>query len=289
METHLDCIPCFLHHGLCAVRRATTDQDLQRTVLQAWASRLAAVTDEEFRRPGPALLEELYSITYEYTGCLDPFAEDKRRDNERVRELLPRLEALVMRDADPLRSALAISIIGNFIDSGLIEAYDWEGALNGREDHAQDPALHGAAFQSFIADARPGAQVLILGDNAGEIGLDTLLVRTLADRGCRVTYAVRGAPVLNDATMEDAEYFRMRDYCTVTTSGVCAPGTLLDRCRPGFRDEMQQADVICSKGQGNFEALFGAFPGVYFAFKAKCAVVSGLVDQPLGSSVFIQA
>lgn len=292
MQMQLECIPCFMSQSLRSTRMCTDDPGLQRRVLQAWAARLGDICDEDMANPPPALARQLYGITSELTGCVDPYKGDKEQANARVMEFLPRLTEIVDSHTESLRAALAVAIVGNFIDSGVAHKFDWEGALNALEpdaDGTPDPALHGETFDDFVNSAAPGARVLILGDNAGEIGLDTLLVRHLVQRGCQVTYAVRGSPVLNDATEEDARFFGMHELCTLTTSGVDTPGTVLSRCRPGFLDEMRQADVICSKGQGNFESLHGSWPGVFYAFKAKCQVVSRLLDTPEGASVFMHA
>lgn len=289
---HMDvaCIACFMHQGLRASRKVTSDPHIQRRVVQAFARRLGELTDEDFAGPPPALAREMYDIAAGITGCEDPYLEEKRDANAKVVALLPLLEKMVADHPDPFRAALAVSIIGNFIDSGVAEVFDWEQALSSEKgsERDADPALRGAAFDDFLAACSPGAEVLILGDNAGEIGLDTLLVRQLTARECRVTYAVRGRPILNDATEEDARLFGMDSLCRLITSGSDAPGTVLSRCTPEFLDEMRAADVILSKGQGNFEALEGNWPGIFFAFKAKCSVVCRKLDLPSGSSVFIQ-
>lgn len=292
MQMQLECIPCFMQQSLRAARMCTHDTSLQRQVLQAWAARLGAITDEDMAAPPPALARQLYVLSSELTGCQDPYAPDKRQANERVARLLPRLNEVLDAHAEPLRAALAVSIVGNFIDSGVAHKYDWEGALKALEPDAMgepDPALHGPVFDDFVDKARPGARVLILGDNAGEVGLDTLLVRQLTARGCEVVFVVRGAPALNDATVEDARLFGLHELCRLTDSGVDTPGTVLDRCRPGFLEEMRAADVILSKGQGNFESLHGSWPDVFYAFKAKCEVVSRLLHTPQGASVFMHA
>jgi len=292
MQMFVECIPCFMQQSLRAARMCTDDEGLQRRVLQAWAARLGAVTDADMAAPPPALARELYALSSELTGCADPFIEDKRQANARVAELLPDLRRAVEHHAEPLRAALAVSIVGNFIDSGVAHRFDWEGALEALEpdaDGTPDPALHGEVFDAFVQAAAPGARVLLLGDNAGEVGLDTLLVRQLVLRGCEVIFAVRGAPVLNDATLEDARFFGLHELCRLVESGVDTPGTVLERCTPAFLEEMRRADVILSKGQGNFESLHGSWPNVFYAFKAKCEVVSRLLDTPQGASVFMHA
>jgi hypothetical protein len=129
---------------------------------------------------------------------------------------------------------------------------------------------------------------MILGDNAGEIGMDTLLVKQLKALGAEVTYVVREKPILNDATMEDAQFVGMDRLCRVISSGVDSPGTLLSRCHPDFLQELHAAPIVISKGQGNFECLHGRVPGIFFALKVKCQVVARLTGFPVRTSIFDQ-
>ncbi|MGE4553775.1 MAG: DUF89 domain-containing protein [Desulfovibrionaceae bacterium] len=279
MQTFLDCLPCFMRQALAAARRVDPDDEaMHRRVLAAWA---AAVPDLDLTLSPPAQAGHIYGLLARATGAPDPFAADKDQANRRVLELLPGLRA--RRDASPapLRTALEMAIIGNYLDAGIGREFDWEGELAALED-----ALDPAACAEFEAQAGPGRAVLVLGDNAGEIAMDILLVEALQARGCRVTYAVRGRPILNDATLEDARFVGMTEACPVVSSGVDTPGTVPERCDPAFLDRMKQADLILSKGQGNFEALSDRWPGVFFAFKVKCPVAARLTGRPEGSSVF---
>ncbi len=184
---------------------------------------------------------------------------------------------------DALLLALELAVVGNYIDRGVHVEADWEGELaNLKKTFSRD------VVADFSCRACDGAKVLILGDNAGEIVLDTLVVEELLNRGAQVTYAVRSKPVINDATLADAEEVGMTKICEVVESGVDTPGTVLERCTPDFLNRMRSADVILAKGQGNFEALQGRWPGIFCAFKAKCARVAAEAAMPKGSSVLLR-
>ncbi|MFH1915293.1 MAG: ARMT1-like domain-containing protein [Pseudomonadota bacterium] len=262
----------------------------RRRVVEAWSARLAGL---DLRVPPPVIFRHLVDTVAEVVVELggqpfDHYAEGKRRDNEAALRLLPALAARVDAEAsrpggDPLATALELAIIGNYIDRGVDLDIDWEAELNA-VGQSVDPDI----LARFRAETVPGARVVVLGDNAGEIALDTLLVRQLLARGCDVTYTVRSRPVINDATLEDAAQVGMTELCRVVESGVDTPGTVLDRCSPQFLQRMRDADVILSKGQGNFEALHGAMDGVYCAFKVKCDRVADETGLRLGSSAFIR-
>lgn len=279
MNTRLDCLPCFLTMALSGIRAACPgEEDIHEAVVKHWASGFASA---DLSESPPSLAGRLFRETSEYIGDIDIFKDQKELANKRVLELLPEVRSKVMNSADPLLAALGVSIIGNYMDCAVLERYDWESELETLEEGV-DRDLFGV----FMEKVRAEKSLLILGDNAGEIGLDTILTGLLKDEGVQVTYAVRGSKVLNDATLEDAETVGMTDICEVVPSGVDTPGTVLDRCDPDFLDLLKSSPVVLSKGQGNFESLWGNFPGVYYAFKVKCPVVADITGHPMKTSLF---
>jgi uncharacterized protein with ATP-grasp and redox domains len=130
--------------------------------------------------------------------------------------------------------------------------------------------------------------VLFLSDNSGEIVFDTPLLKLIGTE--KVTVAVRGEPVLNDATMDDARRSRLTDRFRVVSNGSDVPGTWLDDCSPEFRSLFEKADLIVSKGQGNYECLSTMRRNICFLFMVKCSFVSKQVGMPTGSyAVFLNS
>ena len=127
--------------------------------------------------------------------------------------------------------------------------------------------------------------VLILADNAGEIAFDCLLCEQLTRLGKRVTVAVRGAPTLNDATIVDAREVGLPEVAEVITTGSDHPGVLLSKCSQDFRRHFQDADLVISKGMGNFEGLSGEVGPIFFLLKAKCAPVARALGVEVGGLV----
>ncbi len=282
MRPQLDCLICFLRQGLKTARAVAPDQpEKHEQLLRAWSAELSNL---DMSQTPPQWASHLYPMAAEILEIADPFAQAKWDANQRVMDILPDLRSRVMKDDNPLHTALNVSIIGNYIDHGPPESFDWEHAL----DNEQDTGFLNGTVERFTARLHSGANLLILGDNAGEIGLDTLLVQLLSERGVNTTYAVRSTPILNDATLDDARMVGMDNICQVIPSGSTAPGTILSQGTPEFLDSYFNADVVLSKGQGNFEALHDqARRSIFFAFKAKCSVVCDQLDRPLGSSVFM--
>ena len=278
MKVHLDCLPCFFRQALDVARRATDDERIQRAVLDRVSSAFPAfplnVTPIEVGR-------DVYRIAREVTGVDDPYREAKRADNERVAALLPRLRARVEASADPLRTAFTLAAAGNLIDFGARSTVDLDHAIaQGLEDGKG--MVDYPRLKERLASVD---EVLYLGDNAGEIVLDKLVVERLADLGKRVTFVVRGRPIINDATVEDAAFVGMEDVADVVSSGSDGPGTALRSCRPDFVDAFRRANLILSKGQGNFEGLSDENAPLFFLLTVKCPVVARELRTEIGMTV----
>ena len=282
MDTALECMPCFKRMAVREARLACPDDPaLQEEIVARWEALLPRL---DMDVPPPAIARRLSELVREVAGCGDLYVDDKAEANAFVLGLLPGLAERVeaeRTDGDPLALALELAVIGNYIDRGVELEFDLE-----KELAEVAGSLAPDVLDAFRERLEGGASVLILGDNTGEIVLDTLLVRELTRIGCDVTYAVRSRPVLNDATLADAEAVGMTALCRVVESGADTPGTVLDRCTPGFLERMRASDVVLSKGQGNFEALDGTWPGAFCAFKVKCRRIARKTGLLFGASAF---
>ena len=278
MKTALDCIPCFARQALEAARFVTDDPDVHERVLR---DALRAAADMDLGQSPPVVGQRIHRVLREITGVDDAYRAVKDRFNRMALDMLPDLSARVRESADPFALALRLAIAGNVIDLGVnggITEAEARRAVVG----ALDEPFHGDvdAFRRAVEDAR---SILYLADNAGEIVFDRLLVEQLPTG--RVTVAVRGGPILNDATMVDAEAAGLCDLVEVIDNGSDAPGTILADCSREFRGRFAEADLIIAKGQGNFETLSNEVGDIYFLFKAKCPVIADHVDLPVGTHV----
>ena len=278
MRTALDCIPCFARQALEAARFVTDDPAVhERTVRDVL--RMAAEMD--LAQCPPAVAQRIHRQLREITGVEDAYRAVKDRFNRLALDMLPELAATIEQSADPLYMALRLAIAGNVIDLGV------NGGLTEDETRravagALDEPFHGDfdAFRRAVEDAR---SILYLADNAGEIVFDRLLIEQIPTG--RVTVVVRGRPVLNDATMVDAEAAGLCDWVEVIDNGSDAPGTLLDDCSQEFKRRFTEADLILAKGQGNFETLSDEPHNIFFLLKAKCSVIAAHVGVPIGTHV----
>jgi len=288
VRTELECIPCLLRQSLEAARFVTEDPAIHELVMR---ETLRTVADLDFLESPPTIAQVVHRRLRELTGDPDPYRSAKAAANRLVMALLPELAADVERAPDPLLAAVRLAIAGNVIDLAITADLTEAVTCRALQDASREP-FHGewTEFRRALADA---TDILYLADNAGEIVTDRLLIEQIGP--ARVTMAVRGHAVINDATLADARDVGLCELVEVVSNGSDAPGTILDDCDASFRERFRNADLLIAKGQGNFETLSHAEDdedtkdGVFFLFKVKCPVVAGQVNLPVGSQALVQA
>ena len=280
MRTYFDCIPCFLRQALDSVRLITQDEAVQQEVLR---KTLRAASEMNFSDPPPAMGRRVHRIIRACTGNTDPYAAVKARSTEFALELLPEMEQRVRESKTPLSTALKLSIAGNIIDFGVKGDVGHDEVKRSMEKafHAGLDIATVAEFQSAFQRAE---RILFLADNAGEVVFDRPLLKLLPME--RIMYVVRGAPVINDATLADAQAAGIHELVEVMDNGSDAPGTLLSSCGRSFLDIYQKADLVIAKGQGNYETLSGENKQIFFLLQAKCPIISRSLGCPQGTFVF---
>jgi uncharacterized protein with ATP-grasp and redox domains len=279
VQTSLDCVPCFLRQTLDAMRQVTDDRAEHERVLRRV---LLAAGEMDLQRPPPAMGQVIHRMIREATGSADPYRGVKGQLNELALRMFPDLRRRVAEAPDALNTAVRLAAAGNVIDLGVKSGID-RSEIAGAIESSLEAPLDGAAVERLRRAAREAKSILYIGDNAGEIVLDRLLVEQLGPD--RVTFAVRGAPTINDATAGDAAASGMADLVEIVDSGSDAPGTILEDCSEDFRRRFARAHLVVAKGQGNYETLSEAKRPVFFLLKAKCPVIAADIGCPVGSLV----
>jgi uncharacterized protein with ATP-grasp and redox domains len=275
MDTYLECIPCFFKQALYASRAASKDEMITRQVLDRVAGLIPGIPLEN---PPPETARLIYSVVREVTGVKDPFREYKEKSIDNALSIFDKLKSVIRSSEDPLRMAVKIAIAGNVVDPGANPDFDLEREMN--EVLERELSIdHSESFRRSIERAET---ILYLGDNAGETVFDRLLIETI---GKETVYAVRDAPVINDATIEDAWQSGIGKIAKVISSGCDAPGTILKRCSSEFLEIFKKAKVIVSKGQGNLESLSGENGPIFFLLKVKCPVIARHLGTEIGSMI----
>lgn len=282
MRSSLECLPCLVRQAVESARRVIADDTACE---EAMRGIMAHVASMDYALPPPVLAQSMHRVIRAATGGADPYRAEKARFNTLARSLLPSFQARIARAADPFDAAVRVAIAGNVIDFGA------KGDLSENEAVAAMDRAFEAPVDGDIRALREAAQrasrILFLADNAGEIVFDTPLAGMLPAGS--VTVAVRGFPVINDATHEDAEAAGMSALARVIDNGSDAPGTILADCSDAFRAAFASADLVIAKGQGNYETLCDEPGNIFFLFKVKCAVVARHSGFGVGTHAVVRA
>jgi uncharacterized protein with ATP-grasp and redox domains len=213
-------------------------------------------------------------------GKDDPFDEIKRKSNQAASAYYDEVKSRIQASDDKLKTALEVAIAGNIIDYGAVADLDIAHELQELMDREEQQIAHENhdlfAYDELVRALENGKKLLYIGDNAGEIVFDKACIETIGSlyEHLEITFVTRGTPILNDVVLSDALEVGMDKAARVISSGSDAPGLILERCSQEFLEEFEHADVIISKGQGNFEALSDVTGPIFFLFVAKCDVIA---------------
>ena len=274
----MDCVPCFVRQALGALRQITDDEVL---IEKAMKRVLVAASEISFEKSPPEMGQILHKIIREECGDADPYAEIKERSNKSAMEAMGHVRELIEGSDDPFETACRFAIAGNVMDFGLLTMWDGN-KLDEALGAAMGKDIDKETVAKLKAEVEGAETILMLADNAGEIVFDRLLIEQLPDAG-KVTYVVRGGAVINDVTMKDAEDVGIVGLAgSVIDNGFDAPGTVLSQCSDEFRKLFDEADVVISKGQGNYETLCDCYRKVYFLTQIKCEVLARDLEGKVG-------
>jgi damage-control phosphatase, subfamily I len=265
MKTTPECVACFMKQALLATQRMTDDPDEAINALRRAAEFITAISREK----SPAeYATPIAKIVRSYFGNENPFREEKQRYNAIALSVYDALTAYVRGSPDPLEAATRIAAAGNIMDLGIFADVDVLATVEQAKSTAW-AINHIEHLKRDIAEAR---HILYLGDNAGEIVFDRVLVEVLPPH--TVTFAVKSGPIANDVTRDDAAQSGMDRVAKIIETGCDYMGVPLPLCSPEFLDVFRSADVIIAKGMANFETLSAVDANIFFILKAKCDSVA---------------
>jgi len=288
LKVELRCISCILNRGYLQIQEATDDKALQFKTLSAILRFLA----EEFKPTAtPAYLgTKRDRLIRKITGNPDPYKQKKQLSNKKALEVVPLAKSIISKETSPelrFRKACLSAIVGNIMEFDIpdnpFNFTDLEKLIQQAE---KDLALD--EIPQIFNKAKKAKRVLYLTDNAGEIALDTLLVQELKNLGAHVTVAVKAGPILNDATLEDAQIVGMDKVADeVISTGSDAVGLFPEDCSDEFLDVYNSVDLVVAKGMGHAETLTELQLPVPHALllRTKCCTVASHLNVDIGKNV----
>ena len=288
MKFQQECVTCIIAQ-VKNVTQMLGLAELQREA--ALRDTLKYLSTANYEACTPEAMGDIWQLLIGHVGGDDPYATIKSLCNQEAMNMVPATREKIANAEDSLLVALKYAIAGNLIDYGL------EHHVSLEEQNAQIDDIAHTAFSiddsAILREALKDAHTLLyLGDNAGEIVFDKLLIERMRAEhpDLEITYAVKGLPVLNDVTLVDAKEIGMEECARVIENGDGAPGTVLHRTCKAFQDAFAAADVVLSKGQGNFESLNEVEKrNLFFLFTAKCDTICVAAGVPKRSIVCMKS
>jgi uncharacterized protein with ATP-grasp and redox domains len=279
MKIFLDCIPCFVRQALDSARLATDDEQIHEKVVRE-VLRLSA--DLDMSQSPPEMGQKIHRLIRSLVGSDDPYYRVKKQFNSLALKLYPDLRKQIISSNDQFETAVRLAIAGNIIDFGVkssLSESEVKKTINDSLSSYLDPEQV-LNFKNAVIEAE---KILYLADNAGEIVFDHLLIEQLPIE--KITVVVKGSPVINDATIDDANVVGLGRIVEVIDNGSDGPGTILETCSQSFRDRFEDADLIIAKGQGNYETLSDLDKNIFFILKAKCPVIARDLGCEVGEMI----
>lgn len=237
----------------------------------------------------PYMIPQFNDAFAKYWGTEDRYEDIKRKSNDFMLKKLPLMRSIIAQSDDPLKMALKFSQTGNYIDFGPLAGRVCDEELDAMLLKTPENPLDETAYRRFADQLATAKRFVCMGDNAGEIVADVALMEVLRAQlpNLELTYVVRGGPVLNDVTREDAKAVGIDKLCRVIDNGTRISGTQLAYISDELRRTLDEADVILSKGQANFETMCPCDYNVYFMFLCKCARFEKLFGVPRLTGMFL--
>ena len=275
------CIGCILNQAVRVCDNIDADSALRKSILKR-ADEMSK--NFSFMQNPPQVATPLYQEMARLAKKADLYDEVKKHSTNRAKESLPYLQDKLATSDDKLLTATKIAIAGNVIDLAAEVSFDLEEEL----EKIFDISFNKKDFYRLKEKLSSAKTVMYLADNAGEHVFDYLYIQTLQEiyPQLQITYAVRGEAIINDVTYDEAKELGFDTLCTLLDSGVNTPGFDYERATKEAQELFDNADLIISKGMGNYECLT-PYPreNICFLLKVKCQVVANFIEQNIGDIV----
>jgi len=287
MKASIECYPCLMRQVLSTVYLCELTDTEKKEVMVYALNLLAACSDDVYPQEIVAKVNEHIRSSYpKFRHSFDPYREIKSRSRQTALEILGTVEEKMDGLGDRIEFRVKCAALGNIIDFGAIP----HGHLDVEAELANLDTLDFALYDypQFIDCLQTASTILYLGDNVGEDVFDKALITEINSKYPEIIidFAVREEPVINDVTLADADAINMRDVARVLSSGSVYPGTILSETTDEFRHLFADADMVISKGQGNYETLCDEpHPNLFFLLRAKCSKVATKLQVEKGAMI----
>lgn len=284
MNITKDCVNCIIGQIDKAIKLLNLDEQKAKSIQEEVLKKSQSFS---FDHTPPYVARDVYEYLAKATNCMDPLEELKQESIQKALEFVPFIEKKIRQEEDKLFTAIKAAVAGNVIDFGAKEQFCLEEEIN------KVFITHFAIddYEKLAKQIEEKENILILADNAGENVFDKILIKIIKRLypQKKITYATRGKPIINDITTKEALQIGIDKFANVISTGVDTPGLELSRANTTFRNIFEKAELIISKGMGNFECLETLKDKrIFFVFKIKCNVVADAIGKEVGDIILKQ-
>ena len=287
MKLEPECVGCLFNQLLKAFELLRPNISCE-VILKAQKKLMKYLLNLDVKKnAAPIVGKRLYNLVADFLGERDPYRLLKEEFNRLALKHYDEVNKLIESSEDPLFKAIIVAALGNTIDFASQHKIDF---ISDLKNFTREKLVIND-FTKFKESLENTDHLLIIGDNAGEIVFDKLLVLTIKRKypDLEIVYSVRSAPIINDATIEDAKFIGLTDIVLVIESSSTPGIDITTSCKEFKEHFYQNGGVILSKGQGNFESLHGMeIPGkdVYYLLKVKCNLMERIFEAKIGDLIF---
>ena len=248
---------------------------------------LKIIGNAEACMSAPEIVEKI-NLFKQSVGIFTDYSQIKSYYNKYMLSLEKEIESIICSSENPLKSAIKYAMAGNFIDFGAMKSVD-EQKLEFLLENVNDISIDNNEFECFKKAIIDAQNIAFLTDNCGEIVLDKLLIKQILklNKNINIDVLVRGEPVLNDCTIKDAKEVGLDCIVNVIGNGTAIAGAVINKVTQQTKNKLDNADLIISKGQGNFETLRYCGKNIYYMFLCKCKMFAERFGVGVCTGIFI--
>ncbi|MBN2605286.1 MAG: DUF89 family protein [Bacilli bacterium] len=273
MKTSLECMECNVKQLVKVSKLLGVSAEKQEQASRRLFSMLSNVN---FNLPNPQVMEETWKIITSAFANDDPYLEIKKEYNDLLLDAFCEIEEIINHASNSYLAGLKIAVTGNLIDFAAKHKFSKDELLERVRNYDNISFAINDAVQ-LEHQLKKANSLFYIGDNCGEIVLDKLFIQVIKKMNPEIVvyFGVRGGPILNDVTVNDAIDVGMNDVAMIVSSGVAAPGVLLDKSTSEFVNLFEKCDVVIAKGQGNYESLNDIKKdNLYLLLMVKCPYIA---------------
>lgn len=282
---------CLINRAISEIKKTISDEDEQFELLRKIFNYFSNNFDEN---SVPSFIGTIRDRIIRQHTNKDPYKIEKRKSNEISLGLVPKIEEIMDNIDDPwerFRKAIQFSIVGNIIEFDIIENNKpLENLKKALESSEKDLEIDDS--RAFFDLVKKSKNVIFLADNAGEIVFDKIFIKELAKYCNSITVIVKEIPVLNDATMTDAEFINLTDSfpnVNVITSGTDHVGIIIEETPEEIIKIITDSDLIIAKGMGYYETLteYELKVPIVHLLRTKCENVSNILNVGIQKNIVL--